>query len=575
MIHLLWTIIWLACCGATEGDKIHQMSALSRLTNLVASGSQAAGYAYDGVGNLQALRYGNGVTNLYQYDILNRLTNLTWKLNATTLASHYYQLGRAGNRTNLSELLNGTSRTYAWTYDSLYRLKQESLSGGTSGSVTYGYDLVSNRTNRASTLSGLTNQNFTFNTNDWLTAGSYDSNGNTTASSGNTYQYDPLNHLTNCNNGAVLLWYDGDGNRVRKTAGATTTLYLVDDRNLTGYAQVLEEWTGTGGTTNLSRVYNYGLQPISQKQGGTTHYFAHDGHGSTRLLLDIAGAVSQWFVFDAYGSLVASNVSPTTPLLYCGEYLDSNLGTYYLRARILNPGTGRFLTRDPAQGRKSRPVSLHSYLYGDANPVNMADPAGQMSEIQSLTTAMTMFALASATYVAVDRAMDSARGTLRPIQIANRRYAPESGPESRPKPIPIPPYLPNRSRDDEDCPTLYISKTFDDMPQIAQHIEDAQNAGPYHSSVELHVGDRTEQFRIANRRAVLKGKGSAGTDASGSPLEWDEYPFASTKEGGDPKTASVRAVPWLEQRRQGGVVNAFYNAQVLMPGDCFYVRIIP
>ena len=34
---------------------------------------------------------------------------------------------------------------------------------------------------------------------------------------------------------------DGDGNRVRKTINGLTTLYLVDDLNPTGYAQVLEE----------------------------------------------------------------------------------------------------------------------------------------------------------------------------------------------------------------------------------------------------------------------------------------------------------------------------------------------
>jgi len=37
-----------------------------------------------------------------------------------------------------------------------------------------------------------------------LAGDSYDSNGNTTVSSANSYQYDPLNHVTNVNNGAVL-----------------------------------------------------------------------------------------------------------------------------------------------------------------------------------------------------------------------------------------------------------------------------------------------------------------------------------------------------------------------------------
>ena len=76
------------------------------------------------------------------------------------------------------------------------------------------------------------------------------------------------------NNGTALITYNGDGSRVKKTVGTTTTYYLLDDQNPSGYAQVLEEWTASGGTTNLSRVYNYGLQLISQRQPSTsTNYY--------------------------------------------------------------------------------------------------------------------------------------------------------------------------------------------------------------------------------------------------------------------------------------------------------------
>jgi hypothetical protein len=60
------------------------------------------------VGNLQTAGYGNGVTNQYQYDVLNRLTNLTASGVSGTIARFYYQLGLTGNRTNLSETVNGT-----------------------------------------------------------------------------------------------------------------------------------------------------------------------------------------------------------------------------------------------------------------------------------------------------------------------------------------------------------------------------------------------------------------------------------------------------------------------------------
>ncbi|MGD0816309.1 MAG: hypothetical protein ABSA83_22175 [Verrucomicrobiota bacterium] len=275
---------------------VYNYDALSRLTNVLANGGAAAGYGFDLAGNLQTMRYGNVVTNQYQYDRLNRLTNLVCTNVNGMVANFYYQLGLTGNRTSLSESVNGASRTYQWQYDQLYRLTNENIS--TVGSVAYGLDAVGNRLSR----SGGNAQNFTYNNNDWLTSDTYDSNGNTTASSNTNYVYDALNHLTSVNHGSssIVFTYDGDGNRASKTVGGTTTWYLVDDRNPSGYVQVLEEHQGT----TLSRVYNYGLGLISQRQmpSGTVSYYGCDGHGSTRFLTSTNGTVTDTYTYDPYGT---------------------------------------------------------------------------------------------------------------------------------------------------------------------------------------------------------------------------------------------------------------------------------
>jgi RHS repeat-associated protein len=188
-----------------------------------------------------------------------------------------------------------------------------------------------------------------------------------------------LNHATNVNNGGILMAYDGDGNRVRKTVSSTgvTTYYLVDDRNPSGYVQVVEEWTGSGSTANLSRVYNYGLGLISQAQpAASTCYFITDGHGSTRMLVDNNDGVQNAFAYDAYGSLIASNTTAQTAYLYGGQQWDSDLGIYYNRARYLNQNTGRFWTMDTSEGDQEDPKSLHLYNYGEGNPVDNVDPSG-------------------------------------------------------------------------------------------------------------------------------------------------------------------------------------------------------
>ena len=62
--------------------------------------------------------------------------------------------------------------------------------------------------------------------------------------------------------------------------------------------------------------------------------------------------------------------------VYRGEQYDPDLGLYYLRARYYNPLTGRFLSRDPLNGKIADPRTLHKYLYAGGDPVNVLDPTG-------------------------------------------------------------------------------------------------------------------------------------------------------------------------------------------------------
>jgi hypothetical protein len=57
------------------------------------------------------------------------------------------------------------------------------------------------------------------------------------------------------------------------------------------------------------------------------------------------------------------------------------LRLYYLRARYYNPLTGRFLSRDPENGKPIDPKTLHKYLYAGGDPVNRIDPKGREDQI--------------------------------------------------------------------------------------------------------------------------------------------------------------------------------------------------
>jgi len=97
----------------------------------------------------------------------------------------------------------------------------------------------------------------------------------------------------------VSIKYDGDGNRIFNTVAGVTTAYLMDDRNPTGYVQVLAEVQGGA----ITRSYVYGLELIEQDRvSGTqqaTSYNVYDGHGSVRALTDTTGAVTDTYDYDA------------------------------------------------------------------------------------------------------------------------------------------------------------------------------------------------------------------------------------------------------------------------------------
>jgi hypothetical protein len=63
-----------------------------------------------------------------------------------------------------------------------------------------------------------------------------------------------------------------------------------------------------------------------------------------------------------------------------------------------------------------------------------------------------------------------------------------------------------------------------------------------------------------------------GQQAAGPGKSLDEYPFASTKQGGS--GACVSAVCAREQSVQGGQISQFYKKHNIKDGDSFNVRVV-
>jgi RHS repeat-associated protein len=55
---------------------------------------------------------------------------------------------------------------------------------------------------------------------------------------------------------------------------------------------------------------------------------------------------------------------------------DPEDGLVYLRTRLYDPSTGRFMQQDPLWGSLDQPCTLNRSTYAQANPTNKVDPSG-------------------------------------------------------------------------------------------------------------------------------------------------------------------------------------------------------
>ena len=362
-----------------------------------------ANYAYDASGNRTGLVYPNGTSVAYVYDINNRLTNLVHNNSMSeVIASYAYTLGAIGNRTRINEA-NGISRQY--TYDRLYRLTSETVVDPTNAQTyqnDFGYDALGNRLNKTYTAYNqpTVSNDYTYNSADQLLTEngitySYDLNGNLATKTDGTgittyvYNYDDrLIEVRTPNAATVAYKYDADNNRVSATTTAGTKKYLVDMNRSLG--QVLAEYAGTG-TFVASYVYADDL--LSMTRDGQTYYYHFDGLGSTRLLTNNSGTITDTYDYDAFGSQIARNGITANEFLFSGQQYDANIGFYHLRARYYQPDIGRFTAVDSYYGDIYAPSTLHKYLYVSSDPVNKIDPTGKMElTLGGVFTAISMAA---------------------------------------------------------------------------------------------------------------------------------------------------------------------------------------
>ncbi|MCV3217127.1 polymorphic toxin-type HINT domain-containing protein [Plectonema radiosum NIES-515] len=385
------------------GTTTYGYDKLNRLDTVKDGDRTLADYDYDKLGNLTQTKFANGSVESRQYDTRDRLTQVTTKNFTGTIFSDFkYTLDAVGNRKRVEEY---SGRTVDYTYDSLYRLTEEKITDAAVGNRTigYSYDKVGNRLSKTDTLSGLTS--YTYDRNNRLkdttqgtkvTNFTYDNNGSLKRRSDGTQTvtYDWINDgenrligITSSSTSGTSQQryiYDAFGNRVASISDGVRTNYL--SAPIWDLPEVLMEYGASGQVT---ADYTQGVGLVRSIRDGKEGFYHTDGLGSTRVITDTVGLITDRYTYDAFGVLLNTTGTFGNSFQFAGEQRDSSTGLDYLRARYYDPNLGRFISKDAYAGTLNDPYSQHDYQYAHANPVRYTDPTGYFT-LQDVSAALTI-----------------------------------------------------------------------------------------------------------------------------------------------------------------------------------------
>jgi RHS repeat-associated protein len=302
-----------------------------------------------------------------------------------------------GGLCDAGETISNTSTTVDFSYDFVYdmrsQLKQASIEKNSSPyrNAVYNYRKDGNLDSRTIN-SSTTSFTYAGDLMDTASGGEsfdldFDDNGNMTANdmingTDTTLQYNWDNKLRTATKGtkSISLRYDPGGNRIRKQsidgADQTTRKYIVDIMG--DLPTTLMEIDPNIGFIVKTYIYANG-QVLSRHDGDYSaprYFYIHDRLGSTRQIINTSGSVVRYYTYEPFGEVLEEDGTLSNYIMFTGQYFDTEIDQYYLRARQYDPHISRFTARDPVFGQYKEPLTLHRYLYCGNDPVNKIDLSG-------------------------------------------------------------------------------------------------------------------------------------------------------------------------------------------------------
>jgi RHS repeat-associated protein len=267
---------------------------------------------------------------------MTRIANL--KSDLTTISSYGYSYNAANKRTQIVAN-DGSVTTYA--YDAANQL---TYSLDSAGRTTYTFDADGNQMGVLSPAGART-------TTLW--------------------DYENKTTLIQLPTGVRnTMSYDPDGLRTKLEDSAGTKKFLWDEQNYLAETDAANDTQAV--YTNEPQVYG---NLVSQRRSSATSWYHYDALGSTRQLSNASQAITDTYLYDAWGSLLAQTGTTLNPFRYVGQsgyYFDLDPATYYIRARIYQPTIARWWSVDPLE---IAPI-VGEYYYSLNSPILLRDASG-------------------------------------------------------------------------------------------------------------------------------------------------------------------------------------------------------
>jgi RHS repeat-associated protein len=332
---------------STQGGRLYRLQSgldedVTTLQNLF--------YTYDAVGNVLTIKdfkAGSPQTQTFEYDLMNRLINAD-------------VTGGAGGNGNYSDAYNYAEDTgnlaLKGELDYVYGAQASDCPGGALSKVHAVVKLV--------------NEN-----EETINSYCYNVTGNmirrTIGGQVYTLSYDEENRLAAVYGAASASFvYNGDGQRVKSTAGGVTTVFIGN------YYQ----WTGS--TSTAIRYYYAGSQRIAMRAGTSNPQWILGDHlSSTTTIADATGGWVGTQLYRAWGEDRLSQGSIPTKYRYTGQYdYQSEIGLYFYGARWYDSSLGRFAQADTVVPDLYNPLDYDRYSYARNNPIKYNDPSGHFPQ---------------------------------------------------------------------------------------------------------------------------------------------------------------------------------------------------